>query len=275
MFRHALTAGAVLLAGAVFVVAAQAQPAATAAPDFSGLWQHREAPPPGPPGAQQLAGYEQRGSRGAGGVRQDPIPAIADLSDPLFRPETAAKLKEVVDKRIAGELILPARSLCWPNGVPGTIALGGNPMQILQTPTQVTIYHIEGPELRHIYLNVPHSEHVEPSWYGESVGHYEGDTLVVDTIGLNTHTVVDDFQTPHTEALHVVERYRLLEGGEAIEVTFAVEDQGAFTRPWTGAQNLRRVAEKAEFEEIYCAENNFDVLTGRPYPLPTATKLDF
>ena len=63
-------------------------------------------------------------------------------------------------------------------------------------------------QYRHIYLNVPHSADIKPSWFGESVGHYEGDTLVVDTIGLNDRTFIDDYLTPHTDKLHVVERFR-------------------------------------------------------------------
>jgi hypothetical protein len=73
--------------------------------------------------------------------------------------------------------------------------------------------HQHDNDVRRIHLNVPHSANVKPSWYGESVGHYEGDTLVVDTIGLNDKTFVDNFRTPHSDKLHVVERYRLVEGG--------------------------------------------------------------
>ena len=83
-----------------------------------------------------------------------------------------------------------------------------------------------------IYLDVPHSANVKPSWYGESVGHYEGDTLVVDTIGLNDKTYVDNFLTPHTNKLHVVERFRMTDAGRTLEVRFHVEDEGAFTTPW-------------------------------------------
>jgi hypothetical protein len=244
-------------------------------PDLSGVWRHAAASAPGPAGVQQDPRFVQRGSRAADGTRQDPVPAIADLSDPLLTPWAHAELKKVVDKRIANEIILPARSLCWPNGVPGTITQGGNPTEIVQTRDTIVIHHMEGPEVRVIRLNVPHSKDVKPSWYGESVGHYEGDTLVVDTIGLNTRTVVDDFQTPHTEALHVVERYRALDNGNTLELTFTVEDPGTFTRPYTGARILRRQAPANPFLEIYCAENNFDVLTQKPYPLPTASKLDF
>ena len=81
-----------------------------------------------------------------------------------------------------------------------------------------------------VYLNVPHSVSPTPSWYGESVRHHEnGDTLVVDTIGLNDKTYVDNFRTPHTTQLHVVERFKIVSGGEGLEVKVYVEDPGAFT----------------------------------------------
>jgi hypothetical protein len=270
MLKTLLLASAALIAGGSGAFAQGA-----AVPNLSGAWQHADAPAPGLPGVQQDPRYVQRGSRAADGTRQDPVPAIADLNDTLFTPWARSELQKVVDRRIAGDIILPARSLCWPNGVPATIELGSNPMEIIQTKDKIVIHHMEGPEVRHIYLNVPHSPNVKPSWYGESVGHYEGDTLVVDTIGLNTRTVVDDFQTPHTENLHVVERYRILDDGNSIELTYTVTDPGAFTRPYTGARLLRRTTVPNNFMEFYCAENNFDVLTQTDYPQPKATKLDF
>ena len=95
---------------------------------------------------------------------------------------------------------------------------------------------------RHVYLTDRHSPNVKPSWFGESIGHYEnGDTLVVDTIGLNTRTFVDSYRTPHTEQLHVVERFRIVDGGKALEVNVHVEDPGAFTMPWNAMQRYRRV----------------------------------
>src|SRR5436305_9038993 len=87
-------------------------------------------------------------------------------------------------------------------------------------------------QVRHVYMNVPHSARPKPSWFGESVGHYEGDTLVVDTIGLNAKTFVDNYRTPHSEQLHVVERFRLIDGGRRMEARIRVEDPGAFNAPW-------------------------------------------
>src|SRR5258706_11548951 len=84
------------------------------------------------------------------------------------------------------------------------------PFYFLQRTNEIVVINPGGPEIRHIYLDVPHSKNIKPSWYGESVGHYEGgDTLVIDTIGLNDKTFVDNYRTPHTTQLHVVERWKL------------------------------------------------------------------
>ena len=75
--------------------------------------------------------------------------------------------------------------------------------------------------MRHIYLNVPHSENPKPSWYGKSVGHYEGDALVIDTVGFNDKTFIDNFRTPHSDKLHAIERLRLVEGGKFLKPTLS------------------------------------------------------
>ena len=96
-------------------------------------------------------------------------------------------------------------------------------------------------QVRHVYLDVPHSTNPRPSWFGESIGHHEGDTLVVDTIGIDTRTFVDDFETPHSDKLHVIERFRMIDGGMTLEVNVHVEDSGAFAMPWNAIQRYRRV----------------------------------
>jgi hypothetical protein len=85
--------------------------------------------------------------------------------------------------------------------------------------------------VRRIYLDVPHPESPKPSWNGESVGHYEGNTLVVDTIGLNDKTSVDNFCTPHSEKLHVIERYRLADGGKFLDTEILKDDPEVFLKP--------------------------------------------
>jgi hypothetical protein len=127
---------------------------------------------------------------------------------------------------------------------------------------------------RHIFLNVPHSARATPSWFGESVGHYEGDTLVVDTIGMNERTFIDEYRTPHTDRLHVIERFHLIEGGRTLEVNLHVEDPGAFTTPWDASQRYRRV-EPGPMVEATCAENNANYFGYEVEPMPQADKPDF
>jgi hypothetical protein len=129
-------------------------------------------------------------------------------------------------------------------------------------------------QVRHVYLNVPHSAQVKPSWFGESVGHYEGDTLVVDTIGMNDQTYVDNYRTPHTDRLHVVERFHMIEGGKTLEVNVHVEDPGAFITPWNAIQRYRRV-EQGPILESFCAENNANYFNQDVESMPEADKPDF
>ena len=104
---------------------------------------------------------------------------------------------------------------------------GGTPIFFVQTPKVVYLIEEGDRQARRIYMNVPHSANPKPSWYGESVGKYEGDTLVIDTIGMNNKTFVDNFRTPHSEKLHVVERIRLVEGGDVLETELTIEDPDA------------------------------------------------
>jgi hypothetical protein len=135
---------------------------------------------------------------------------------------------------------------------------------------------------------------VKPSWYGESVGHYEGDTLVVDTIGTSDKSLVDNFGTPHTAQLHTVERYRITDNGMRLEVRLHVEDPGTFTTPWDAIQRYRRVEPRVAeppkraddflsaagnagpMLESSCAENPHGLFDAPgTLPIPEATKSDF
>jgi hypothetical protein len=179
---------------------------------------------------------------------------------------------------LAGKVGFTARSRCWPHGVPGFLLYPVHPIIMIQTPKEVLMTWGQDFQLRHIYLNQEHSKNPKPSWYGESVGHYEnGDTLVVDTIGMNDRTYVDNYRTPHTTALHVVERFRITDGGQALEVTARVEDPGAFTMPWTAVQRYRIDHRPAEvpLHEMVCAENNEDHFNQGLAPIPQAKTADF
>jgi hypothetical protein len=205
------------------------------------------------------------------GVGGQPTYRIADLTNPNLKPWVKEHMKKDNDEVLAGKVAFTAGSSCMPMGVPAFMNQGGpNPVYFLQTPKQVWIIVPSNQQVRRVYMDVPHSADPKPSWYGESVGHYEGDTLVVDTIGLNDKTVVDVYRTPHTEKLHVVERWRVVDGGQMMEATFTVEDPEAFYQPWSGMRRYRRA--QREISEDICAENNQHLFD---YHIPVASKPDF
>jgi len=205
-----------------------------------------------------------------------PTYRVADLTNPILKPWAIERMRKANEEVIAGKVPFIARERCWPAGVPGlNIYNRGQPLHIVQTPKVVLIINELYAQIRRVYLNVPHSESVKPSWYGESVGHYEGDEMVVDTIGLNDRTFVDNYRTPHTEQLHVVERFKLIDDGKQLQVTVTVDDPGAFNMPWTAIQRWRRV-QNAPMIENMCEPaatvsfHGFEVA-----PIPQAQKADF
>ena len=229
---------------------------------------------------------------GAGPVRADParpyVPndegrntgvqptyRIADLSNPILQPWAREQMKKANDEVLAGGVPFIARERCWPAGVPAfDIMRRVAPVWVVQAPKEVLLIWPSDQQVRHVYLNVPHSRSVKPSWYGESVGRYEGDELVVDTIGLNDKTFVDNYRTPHTERLHVVERFKLIEGGKTLQVLIEVEDPGAFNMKWQAVQRFKRWL-AGPMAPSACAENNFDYFSYKVEPIPTADKADF
>jgi hypothetical protein len=203
------------------------------------------------------------------GVGKQPTFRIADLTNPNLMPWVKERMKKDNDEVLAGKVAFTWGSSCMPAGVPGFMGNGGpNPTYFLQTPKEVWIIHSQ--DIRRVYMDVPHSADPKPSWYGESVGHYEGDTLVVDTIGQNDRLPVDVYRTPHTDKLHVVERWKEVEDGKMMQVTFTVDDPGAFFQPWSGMRRYRRAP--LQITEDICAENNQHLFD---YHLPVANKPDF
>jgi hypothetical protein len=172
---------------------------------------------------------------------KQPTAQLADLDNPILQPWA----RDVVRKRnalvLAGKPANPPHASCWPVGVPGFLLRPmTQAMYFVQAPKEVVMILASKVEVRHIYLTEKHSPSVKISWYGESIGRYEGDTLVVDTIGLDDRTLVDGFGTPHTKQLHVIERFHLIEDGKVLEANVHVEDPGAFTMPWDAIQHFRQ-----------------------------------
>ena len=201
---------------------------------------------------------------------------VADLNNPILQEWLKPSMQKANDAVLAGKVPFRARERCWPVGVPGFDAYSlVEPFYFYERPNEIVVINQGGPEIRHIYMNVPHSKDVKPSWYGESVGHYEnGDTLVIDTIGLNDKTFVDNYRTPHTTQIHVTERWKLAADGKTVDVTVYVEDPGAFTAPWKAIQRWRLV-EDAPILTVPCNENNGDFFNQGLVPLAEAKTPDF
>ena len=304
MLRHAgnfsggALAGAACLAGSLsFSALAQGTPP-NFAPDASVGWYayNRIFIPP---------------ASGAGPVQQDPAhpyvsndefrvtgrqptQQLADLNNPILQPWA----REVVRKRnelvLSGKLVPSPSASCWPKGVTAfLLSPMTQPMYFVQGLKEVVMILNSFNDVRHIHLADKHSDNVKTSWYGESIGRYEGDALVVDTIGLDDRTRVDGFGTPHTKQLHVIERFHLIEDGKVLEANVHVEDPGAFTMPWDAIQRFRqyeaavrkipieRLAQLASgpegpLSELVCAENRNSFFPGtNALPMPQAVVPDF
>jgi hypothetical protein len=251
--------------------------AADAAPVFStnaqtawvGIGIGALLPVPGSPkpvGQDPAYPYIPNGTPG-----KQPTQRVSDISNPNLKQWARDIMKKDNDEVIKGKFAFTARSSCIAAGVPGFDLLLGGALQILQSPREVTMVFSGNDEVRHIPLGVPHSVNRKPSWYGDSVGHYEGDTLVVDTIGFNDKTFLDNYRTPHTDQLHVTERWHLIENGAKLEINLTIDDPGTFNEPWQALRQYDRV--RREYSEDRCSENNSNHFID--YGTPVAQKPDF
>ena len=301
MFIFSVTAlGLALLPGRIAAQQGSIAPAAFL-PAFSGVWGHPYFPGFEPP-ASGPGPVTNRSRRN--GI-SDGFQLVGDYTNPILKPEAAEMVKKHGELEIKGIGGPTPSNQCWPSGVPYIFFQIG--IQMLQQTDKITILYLRNHESREIRMNQPHPAVVTPSWYGDSVGHYEGDTLVIDTVGIKTgrQTMVDMYGTPHSEALHVVERYRLIDYTEAkpaiernekenirfrtenaalevdpnyrgkhLQLEFAVEDPGVFTTPWSATITYGRPL--GFWEEHVCAQNRFGLYTtGREAQVPTANKADF
>jgi hypothetical protein len=300
LFLFGLSAAAPMLSfgQTVSPVAGSAEHAASV-PDFSGMWVHPYFPGIEPPasGPGPVLNRSRRPD-GTGDSRR----FVGDYTNPILKPAAAEVVKRHGEISSSGLTYPTPSNRCWPSGVPYIFFQPG--VQMLQQPHRVIFLYLRDHELRQVRLNQPHPDHVTPSWYGDSVGRYEGDTLVIDTVGVKTDrpfAMVDMYGTPYSPALHVVERYRMVDYAQAqaararnlkehrpttdtasdltyrgkhLQLAFTVEDEGVFTMPWSGMITYERPA--MAWPEYVCAENTFDFFAGKNDAfVPTANKPDF
>ncbi len=254
------------------------------APDLSGVWGRNTidyaAPPSGKGPIKNISGSRNM--------------MVGDFHDPMLKPWAAEIVKKNGEIARSGDAFPTAHNQCWPE--PPPYIFGNQQLQVLQQKDQVTLMYSHSSQVRRVRLNGVHPAKVTPSWYGDSIGRYEGGMLVVDTVGIKVAplSTVDRYGTPHTEALHVVERFSMVEQartsaeplrnggfqgvnddvidrsnkGKVLRVDFTVEDSGTFNMPWSGVVVYNRA--KGNFIEDVCAENIHDYIMNRDSAVPSA-----
>ena len=271
-------------------------------PDFSGTWSNESLnalePPLSGPGPVRNRSRLRRGPQAGVG---DSSQLVGDYTNPILQPWAADVVKKFGDISLAGRGFPTPRNQCWPEGMPFVSINRG--MQMLQLPDKITLLYPFDHQFRQVRMNQPHPAQVTPSWYGDSVGHYEGAELVIDTVGIKVgrFSMIDWFGTPYTEALHLVERYRLLDYEATMKaVAWAAREHaqsdnpgsgppadpnykgkglqilpqlrmGALSR-WSATLTFRRAL--GERRELVCAENT-QWHPGTYSEVPTANEPDF
>ena len=172
-----------------------------------------------------------------------------------IKPIDEIKLKPGAEKyKVGPEYTFSLGEVCLPRGVPDTIG-EPYPIQIVQTPKQVVILYEAGDYFRVIPMDGRgHPKDLDPTWMGNSVGHWDGDTLVVDVIGVNDKVGVGEYR--HTTAYHVVERFERTRY-DTLKYSATIEDPNVFAAPWTEAGTFTLHPEW-DIQEYICEENNHD-----------------
>jgi hypothetical protein len=227
------------------------------------------------PGGAQPVTFDPKFPYVPNNTGKQPTFRVADLSNPNLTDFAKAELKKSNDLVHSGFAMYARESRCWASGMPVYLLNPAQPTYFLQTPKKLTMVWQMDQQVRHVHMNVPHSTNPKPSWYGESVGRYEGDTLVIDTIGLNGKAHIDNYRTPATDKTHVVERYRLVEGGEKLEAQVTITDPTVLKQPLQVVHRWRKVSQPIIESRCADGEMNNPFEAQRVEPLPTAMRPDF
>jgi hypothetical protein len=269
---------------------------AASIPDFSGIWAHPYLTGFEPPASGPGPVTNRSRRNGVGNFQR----LVGDHTNPILQPWAAEVVKKHGEISAAGGGYPTPSNQCWPGGLP--YVFWDFLLEMFQQPDRITMVYRHGNEVRHVRLNEPHPARATPSWYGDSVGHYEGDTLVIDTVGIKIgpFAMVDMYGTPHSPALHVVERYRLIDyadakgamdrnakensrtpgadfdaayRGKVLQLHFTVDDEGVFTMPWTATITYRPAM--GGWTDLICSENIHEYYGGKDAAVPQTDKPDF
>jgi hypothetical protein len=207
-------------------------------PDFTGVWEI-------PLGGGAARGAAPGANRAGGGR--------GPAAQPSLTPEFAAKAKAEADARQAAKAEDNLSANCLPPGMPGIMSQP-YPIEMLMTPGQVTIVVEAYTQVRHIYTDGrPMPEDPDPSFDGTSIGHWEGDTLVVETMGFEP--VPRGINFPYSEKMKIVERFKL-DDPDTLNVETTIQDPLALTKPFPMGNRIFKRHRSWTISEYVCEENN-------------------
>jgi hypothetical protein len=231
---------------------------------------------------------------------------VGDYNNPILTPEAATVVRQKGELAIAGKGFHNSQDQCRPIAPPFTFAMQLGFEMLRKKGGDISILYDNNSNVRHIRINGSHPVNLQPSPMGDSVGHWDGNALIVDTVGvrLDPLTSVDRFGTPQSERMHIVERYRLIDGAVAkaqqseyeisegtvggggrdagynpddrlkgLELDVTMEDPKVFTGPLTARVTYRRIV--TEWQEGVCADNPVDHYKDEWIALPRADNPDF
>ncbi len=214
-------------------------------PDLTGVWQA---------GSDRIGTWEE--VNGASGGRNAPRtahPVEPSRGPAPYQDWAAAKVLESFNRRGIDD----PDARCLPPGVPRTTTMGLFPMQIVQTPKQIImlfeVYHV----FRVIPIDQPHPDDAEPTYMGNSVGHWDGDTLVVDVTNFNDETWLAGTGTFHSDQLHVVEKFTRVDYN-TIQYEATLTDPKVLTKPWVIRTTIM-LRPGTRLREYECEQNNTDL----------------
>jgi hypothetical protein len=208
--------------------------------------------PANPPDLTGIWGI-YRGGPGSDPKFRPPAPTPLVLKPEYDKPYQAKRAEEAAAAQ-RGEQLANSSAECIPYGVPTMMSIAIYPVEFIQTPKQVTIISEAFSEVRRVYLDRPQAklDDVAPGFYGRSVGHFDGDTLVVDTIGIKPTVTLRGM--PHSPQMRVTERIRML-SPEILHDQITIDDPVMLEKPYTYTAAYKRMPSDYEMVEFVCDNN--------------------
>ena len=221
-------------------------------PDFSGVWQRPYVPDMSRSGRGQVGHAEAPFTAGDPPAKREEMRKAGNYGELPFTPAGLNDWKtyDATDGDYTGN--------CLPFGMSRSLN-SPDPMQIMQSDRYLALMFEQNSWFHVVHLNADHPKNVEPTWFGHSIGKWDGDTLIIDTVGFNGWTRLDTIGHPHSDAMHVIQTLKRTDAGH-IAHTVTIDDPKAYTKPWKNERTWTLM--NTEIMEYSCEENNKDLREG-------------